>query len=124
MGLQGPLQSPEGTTRELSESMDKVTATQTKLEYLLSHPQSISSIFEVPCWIPPFVVSASLVALAEALVWEKILMRKGDLVGQSVSLLRSQIEVCLISGLVAGMKLQATVDADEKTVGAEEARRS
>lgn len=62
-------------TRELSKNTDKVTATQKKLEYLLSHPRSISSIFEVHCLIPLFVFSASFVASAGALVLEKILMR-------------------------------------------------
>lgn len=107
-------------TREPSKNTDKVTATQMRLEYLLSHPQSISSIFEVLCWIPLFVVSASLVASLEALVWERIQMRKDGLVEQFVSLPRSQIEVCSLVGLVARMRLQATVGAVGRTVDAEE----
>lgn len=76
-------------THELSKHMDKVTSTQKKLEYLLSHPQSISSIFEVPRSIPLFVFSASIVASAEALVWERILMMKDDSVVRFVSLPKS-----------------------------------
>ena len=110
-------------TRELSENMDKVTATQTRLEYLLSRPKSISSIFEVRCWYPLFVLSASVVASAEAWVWERILMRKEGLGGQFVNLPRSQTEVCSISGVVARMRHQATVGAVGRDVGAEEAGR-
>lgn len=110
-------------TRAPSKNMDKVTATQMRLECLLSHPQSISSIFEVLCWIPLFVVSALLVASVEALVWERIQTRKDGLVEQSVSLPRSQIGVCSIVGLVARMRLQATVGAVERTVDAEEVGR-
>ena len=124
MGPQDRLQNPEDRIRELSKNMDKVTAIQTKLEYLLSHPQSISSISEGPCWIRSFVVWASLVASPEALVQERILMRKDGLVEQFVSLPTSQIEVCSISGLVATMRLQATVGAVGRTVGAEEVGRS
>lgn len=69
--------------------MDKVTATQKKLEYLLSRPQSISSIFEVPYLIPLFVFSASLVASAEALAPERIPTTRGGLVEQFVSLPKS-----------------------------------
>lgn len=76
-------------THELSENMDKVTATPKKSEYLLSRPQSISSISEDPGLIPLFVLSASLVASAVALVWGRILMRKDGLVEQSVNLPRS-----------------------------------
>ncbi len=65
-------------THELSKNMDRVTATQKKLEYLLSHPQSISSIFEVLYLIPLFVFLVSLVASADAPVQEKILTRKDD----------------------------------------------
>ncbi len=65
-------------THELSKNMGRVTATQKKLEYLLSHPQSISSIFEVPYLIPLFVFLVLLVASADAPVQEKILMRKDD----------------------------------------------
>ena len=86
MGLQDRLQNPEGRIRELSKNMDKETATQTKLVYLPSHPQNISSISEGPCWIQLFVVSASLVASPEALVQEMTLMRKDGLVKQFVSL--------------------------------------
>ena len=110
-------------TRELSENMDKVTATQTRLEYLLSHPKSISSIFEVHCWNPLLVLSASVVASAEAWVWERILMRKEGLKGQFVSLPRSQTEVCSIFYAVARMRRQATVGAVGRDVGAEEAGR-
>lgn len=67
--------------------MDKVTATQKKLEYLLSRPQSISSIFEVPYLIPLFVFSASLVASAEAPA--RIPTTRGGLVEQFVSLPKS-----------------------------------
>lgn len=119
----GPPQSPRGMTRELSESTDKVTATQKSLEYLLFHPQSISSIFEVRCLVPLFLFSASLVALAEVLVRERNLRRKGGLRTQSVSLPKSQIEVCWISDVVAKTRLQATIDVG-MTVGAEEAKRS
>lgn len=111
-------------TREPSKNTDKGTATRMRLEYLLSHPQSISSIFEVPCWIPLFAVSASLVASDEALVWERTLMRKDGLVEQFVSLPRSQIEVCSIFALVAKMRLQMTVGAVGRIVDAEEAVRS
>ena len=111
-------------TRELSENMDKVTATQKKLEYLLSHQRSISSIFEVHCLSPLFAISVLLVASAETLVSERILMRKDDSVEPSVSLLKSQIEVCLISGVVGRMRLQATIGAAGRTVGAEEVERS
>ena len=124
MGLPDPPQSPRDRTRELSKNMDKVTATQKRLGYLLSHPRSISSIFEVHCLIPLYVFSASQVAPAEALVLEKIPMKMDGLGGQSVSLRRSQIEVCLISGVVARMMLQATIDAVGRTVGAEEVKRS
>ena len=51
------------------------------------------------------------------------MMMKDGLIGQFVSLLRWQIEVCLISVVVARMRLQATVHAVEKTVGAEEVAR-
>lgn len=107
-------------TREPSKNTDKGIATQMRLECLLSHPQSISSIFEVLCWIPLFVISASLVASDEASVWERIQMRKDGLVEQFVSLPRSQIEVYLIFGLVARMRLQATVGAVGRIVDAEE----
>ena len=110
-------------THELSENMDKVTATQMRSEYLLSHPNSISSIFGVHCWNPLFVFSASVVASAEAWVWERILMMKEGLEGQFVSLPRSQTEVCSNSYVVARMRHQATVGAVGRKVGAEEAGR-
>ncbi len=111
-------------TRELSRNRDKATAIQKMLGCLLSRPQSISSIFEVHWLIRLFEFSASLGASAEALVQEKIRMRKDGLVEQFVSLPKSQIEVCLISGLVARMRLQATIGAAGRTVGAEEVERS
>ncbi len=51
-------------------------------------------------------------------------MRKDGLVEQFVSLPKSQIEVCLIYGIVARMRLQATIGAAGRTVGAEEVERS
>lgn len=50
-------------------------------------------------------------------------MKDGS-VEPSVSLLKSQIEVCLISGLVARMRRQATMGAVGTAVGAEEVERS
>lgn len=111
-------------THELSKHMDTVIAIRKKLEYLLFHPQSISSIYGVLRLILRFLYSASIVACAEALVWERILTMKDGLVEQSVSLPMSQIEVCLISGLVARMRRQARMGAVGTTVGAEAVEKS
>ena len=70
------------------------------------------------------VISASLVASAEALEGERILKKKDDLIGLFVSLLKSQIEVSLTSCLVARMMLQVTVVAVARTVDAEEVKSS
>ena len=107
-------------TREPSENTDKVTATQKRLVYLLSRPQSISSIFEVPCSNPLFVFAVSPVASAETPVWGTILTKRDDLVEQSASLPKSQTEVCLIFGVAVRMRLQTTIGAVGRTVGAEE----
>lgn len=67
--------------------------------------------------------SALLVGLAEILVWKRNLRRKGGLTAQSVSLPKTQIAVRWISGVVARMRLQATIDFG-MTAGAEEVKRS
>lgn len=51
-------------------------------------------------------------------------MKKDDSIEQSGSLPKSQIEVYLIAGVDARMRLQATIVAAERTVGAEEVTRS
>ena len=51
-------------------------------------------------------------------------MRKDDSVEQSGSLPKSQIEVYLIAGVAARMRLQATIVAAGRTVGAEEVKRT
>ena len=71
-----------------------------------------------------FAILASLAASAEALVGERILRRRDDLIELFASLLMSQIEVCSTFCFVVRMKLQVTVAAVGRTVGVEEVKNS